>query len=273
MVGAAGLLAACPDLPRHEAERLLAAAAGVSRTAMFLAVDFDADIRKRFAAFVDRRRHGEPLQYIEGTVQFGPVELLSDARALIPRPETEYLWEVAARECGWRGDGAGRIVVDLCTGSGNLALALKHRFPGAMVYATDVSAQALDLASANALYTGLTVEWLRGDLFAPLPARLRSRVGLIVANPPYLAEDELSELPAEVRDHEPRVALVAGPTGGEVVARIATEAAAWLAEDGVLVCEIGERQRTPAEEAFAGWAVEVVRDLTGRDRVVVARPG
>ncbi len=137
----------------------------------------------RFNGFVARRRSEEPLQYIEGTASFGPIEVTVDPRVLIPRPETEQLFELAR-------DAVDRpkVIIDLCTGSGNLAIALKATFPNAIVYATDLSSDAVDVARANARRAGLDVSVFHGDLFEPLPDHLAGRVDLIVSNPPYIAE-------------------------------------------------------------------------------------
>lgn len=221
----------------------------------------------RFAALVALRLRGHPLQYLEGTAAFGPLDLAVDDRVLIPRPETEQLWEMACRLVPHP-----RVVLDLGTGSGALALAFAHRFPAARVVAVDASPGALEVASANGDRLGLAVEWLAGDLFDPLPAELEGAVDLLVSNPPYVAEAEWPDLPTDVR-HEPRQALVAGPRGTEVLERIAAAAPRWLAPGGWLACEIGETQGGWAREAFSAGLVDVeVRpDLTGRDRFVVGR--
>jgi release factor glutamine methyltransferase len=254
-------------LPPHEAQRLLMVATGRSRRALLQAESVGPADGELFEALVARRLAGEPLQYLEGTVQFGPLELVIDERALVPRPETEQLWELAVD----LADGP-QVIVDLCTGSGNLALALKHSFPQANVHGCDVSAAALDLARENAKRTGLEVTWCEGDLFAALPASLVGTVQLLVSNPPYVTAAEYPGLPVDVRDHEPEQALVAGPLGTEVISRIGSEAVQWLAPEGVVVCEIGEQQTEAAQAAFGGMHAEVRRDLAARDRFVVARP-
>jgi len=225
----------------------------------------------RIDALAARREAGEPLQYLEGTVQFGPIELDIDRRTLIPRPETERVFEEAVHSLGEAGPGT--VIVDLGTGSGALALALKHAFPQAQVYATDISEDALALAKENATRTGLEVTFLHGDLFEPLPKRLMGRVDLVVSNPPYVAERDLHELPSEVRDHEPLQALVSGPTGMEMIQRVADEAFWWVGIGGWVITEIGDTQGEAAHGAFFAFDREVRSDLTGRDRVLVARRG
>ncbi len=249
-------------LERHEAERLAMVVTGLDRSGLLALSSLTENERSRFHLLADRRRAGEPLQYLEEEVPFGPVTVLVDPRVLIPRPETEYLWELASQ----RTDPG--VVVDLCTGSGALALSAKHGWPDAEVYGTDLSGDALEVARSNAARLGLAVQWKQGDLFAALDPTLRGRIGLILTNPPYVADDEYDDLPSEVREHEPREALLGGRHGMEVVETIAKEAGAWLRTGGVIWCEIGETQGAMALEAFEGLDAEVVKDLTGRDRFV-----
>lgn len=252
-------------------DRLRTAVTGRSRVEFARGAALTADEQRRLDVLVARRAAGEPLQYLEGTIPFGPIEVAVDRRALIPRPETEQVWEAAAACLGTAGPGTA--ILDLGTGSGVLALALKHAFPEARVLAVDLSSEALDLARENAAATGLAVEFMAGDLFEPIDGALRGRIDLIVSNPPYVAEPEWPELPADVRHHEPRRALVAGPEGTEVLARIADEAYWWLGIGGWVVCEIGESQGPAALELFGAYGREVRRDLAGRDRILVARRG
>lgn len=262
------LLAEVPDVMDHEVQRLILTAAATDPSWLVGDPEVDADVATRFREMVERRRCGEPLQYIEGTVQFGPIELLTDSRALIPRPETERLYEIAAAAV------AGIIqptIVDLCTGSGNLALALKHAHPDASVTGCDQSASALSLAKENARRLGLDVRFVHGDLFDALPAELAGRVDLIASNPPYVAPGEFEALPTEVRDHEPRQALVAEHEGLEILSRIASQASRWLAPEGIIICEIGETQGAACVDLFSALHPQIESDLVGRDRFVVGR--
>lgn len=256
-------------LPDHEIRRLIASV--THRDAASLALDpaLTPDEQRRLDDLIARREAGEPLQYLEGTVDFGQLTLKIDRRALIPRPETERLWEEAVRSLGEAGPGTA--IVDLGTGSGSLALALKHAFPEAKVYATDTSEDALSLAKENAALTGLEVEFLHGDLFEPLPERLMGRIDLVVSNPPYVAGGD--DLPAEIRDHEPHEALFAGPKGTEVLARIAEEAYWMVGIGGWVLCEIGDGQADEALRLFGAFDREIRPDLAGRDRILVARKG
>jgi release factor glutamine methyltransferase len=258
------------NLPAHEADRLAAAVTGSpgrSRAREALT----REERQAFEALAARRMNGEPLQYLEGTAAFGPIEVAVDRRALIPRPETEGLWELAV--AALPDAGPGTVVADLGTGTGALALALKHAFPAARVYGVDDDAAALSLARENASRLGMEVEFLHGDLFDALPDRLMGRIDLAVSNPPYVAEAEWEGLPADVREHEPRHALVAGPRGTEVLERIAEDGYWWLGVGGYLLCEIGETQGAEMERAFGAFDRHIRRDLAGRDRYVVARKG
>lgn len=243
-------LGAMEGLPEHEMRRLRALR------------DEPIDLED----LVNRRLGGEPLQYIEGSAPFASLELLVDERVLVPRPETEYLYEIAARLVR-----LPKVVVDLCTGSGALALALKKHFPGAAVFATDISPEAIQVAMVNAKRTGLQVYFGEGDLFDPLPPTIKGEVDLIVANPPYVAESEYAGLPADVK-REPKLAVVSGPSGLEVIQDIGAKAREWLRPGGVVVCEIGETQATAAQSSF-DLPVVIRQDLTNRDRYVVgARP-
>jgi release factor glutamine methyltransferase len=246
------------DLPENERLRLLALVTGRSLTQARANSEMTTAEQEGFDLLVARRLDGEPLQYLEGTVQFGPLELAVDKRVLIPRPETEFLYDLVSKRL------EPGVIVDLCTGSGALALALKASFPVARVLGTDLSDSALDVAADNGAASGLDVEWLLGDLFESLPVDLCGRVDLIVANPPYVAEREWSGLPADVR-REPRLALIAGPTGVEASERILGEVRTWLAPSGEAWVEVGENQASDLAQRFKG---EVVVDQYGRDRFV-----
>ncbi len=268
MTSSVELIGSVGDLPRHEVERLMMSATGRSRTEVIVGVDLSDEQRARFAAAVRRRRTGEPLQYIEGSVPFGEVVLSVDPRVLVPRPETEQLFELAV---ALLADRSPELIVDLCTGSGALAIALARAFPRATVHATELSADAADVASVNAAANDAVVAVHVGDLFAPLPSEIRGAVDLLVANPPYVATSEFAGLPAEVREHEPAMALIAGDDGTEIIRRIGAEAPRWLRPGGIVICEIGETQAAAAAAAFGDGEAEVRDDLAGRPRFVVWR--
>jgi len=233
--------------------------------------------RARVGALVERRLAGEPLQYVLGHWSFRGLDLQVDPRVLIPRPETEIVAEVAITAARRSGKGPC-TVADLGTGSGALALALAAELPEAEVWATDRSAAALDVARTNLAAVGPSaasrVQFAEGMWYEALPAGLRGRLRVIVSNPPYVTEAEFSRLPAEVRDHEPTAALVAGPTGRESLEELVAGGLDWLEPGGALVLELAPDQAEPmrsASEAAGYDAIAVHRDLTGRDRVLAAR--
>jgi release factor glutamine methyltransferase len=232
----------------------------------------------RLAGLAERRLGGEPLQYVLGRWSFRGLDLRVDRRVLIPRPETEVVAEVALGEARRRGAGGGgpAVVADLGTGSGALALALAVELDGAEVWATDVNPEALAVARSNlsaAGPAGARVRFAEGMWFEALPAAVRGRLRVIVSNPPYVSEAEFDGLPAEVRDHEPSGALVAGPTGREALEQLVAGALDWLEPGGALVLELAPDQAEPlrARAEEAGYRdVAVHPDLTGRDRVLAA---
>lgn len=255
-------------LPTHERRRLLSVVTGEPFHKVYDGMELTDRQAKRYLQLGLRRMAGEPLQYLEGTVQFGPIELAIDRRALIPRPETERLWERCVELATADGD-TPEFVLDLCTGSGCLALACKHSFPSAHVVATDISDEALGLAKENARRLGSIIEAREGDLYDALPEDLRGRFDLIVSNPPYVADG--AYLPMEVKDHEPALALFGGPDGLAVTRRIAAGASRWLSPSGLLALEVGETQAEEVRSLLTGLDAWVEPDLTGRERFVFAR--
>ncbi len=252
-------------LPRHEARRLLTIVTGRSAVDVGIGVPLDDSQIARFTDLEVRRLEGEPLQYLEGSVPFGPVTIVVDERVLIPRPETEELFTLVRDVVD-----EPAVIVDLCTGSGNLAVALAATFPGATVYGTDVSADALSVAAANAEMNGVSISFHLGDLFDSLPREIEGAVDLLVANPPYLAESELEGLSRDVR-REPVIALVSGPRGDEIVARIAAAAPEWLSPGGVVACEVSEFHAQSVAPMFATLGGQVRSDMYGKDRFVFGR--
>ncbi len=237
---------------------------------------------------VDRRLAGEPLQYVLGAWGFCGLDLLVDPRVLIPRPETEIVVQVAIDEVRRSGERVGPVdpwagavtryaVADLGTGSGAIAIALASSLPDAEVWATDANEDALAVARANVAGAGTPSARIRvaaGSWFDALPGDKRGTLRLVVANPPYIAAAELESLPSEVAGWEPIDALISGPTGLEALEALAAGAPEWLEPTGTLVLELAPHQAAPMVEhaRAAGFVeVEVVADLAGRDRVLVAR--
>lgn len=265
------------EAPRRSAEWLLSAATGLTRVEVYAHHDRPLSDRERAAlrASVERRAAGEPLQYVTGEMPFRHLVLRVCQGVFIPRPETEVLVDEALGALAPVADGAAPLVVDLCTGSGAVALSVAHERPDVTVYATEIVPATAEVARENAERCGVAerVTVLEGDLFSPLPEELRGRVDLVAANPPYIPTGDLSGLPAEVGGFEPRVALDGGEDGLDVVRRIAEEARSFLAPGGTLVIETDTSCAKAAAKVFAAWyeGTRVVPDLTGRDRVVIGR--
>ena len=256
------LQAAGVDTPRLDAEVLLAHVLGVDRAALFLDADrpVEGAAVRGFQDAVRRRAfEREPVAYITGVKGFRRLELHVDPRVLIPRPETETLVEAAVAALAF-----GARVVDLGTGSGAVALALKDERPDLEVVAGDLSADALAVARANAQRLGLEVAFVQGDLLEHVP-----EVDAVVSNPPYVEDG--AELAPEIVRHEPALALRAGPEGLDVLRRLLPAVAArgvtWLAVE-VGAGQAAAVQALAAEAGFAGS--ERRADLAGIDRVVVA---
>ena len=261
----------------QEARWLVERASGLEGADYALGLDDPVSARAMpfFQGLLERRAAGEPLQYVLGRWGFRHLDLFVDHRVLIPRPETEVVVEVALVELG-RLRVRRPNVLDLGTGSGAIALSVAVEVPSARVVATDASADALEVASANLTGVGTLVasrvRLEHGDWFEAVPADLRGEIHLVISNPPYVGATEL--LPDEVEEWEPSAALRAGPTGLEDIERIVGAAPEWLARPGVLVLELAPHQAGAAIELArdAGFAsAEVRADLTGRDRALVAR--
>jgi release factor glutamine methyltransferase len=251
--------ARCPT-PRLDAEVLLADALGVDRAALIAhpGRELEPDQARAFQDAARRRSQREPVAYILGRRGFRRLELDVDSRVLVPRPETEHLVEAALDL------PEGATVVDVGTGSGAVALALADERPDLHVIGTDVSADALTVARANAERLGLEVEWREGDLLAGV-----ERADAVVSNPPYVAVGE--RVPAELR-FEPVRALLAGESGYEVYDRLAPAAAATGATFAALEVGAGRAEGVAERLRAAGFdAIDVVPDLAGIERVVVGR--
>lgn len=225
----------------------------------------------RFREAVSRRAAGEPLQYITGHQEFWGLDFIVTPAALIPRPETEHLVEAAVAKVRALKLERPRIL-DVGTGSGCIALAVKKELPQADVHAVDISWQALEVAQKNAERLGLYVEFGQSDLLSDFRG---TKFDLILSNPPYVGRSEWEKVQKEVREHEPEVAVFAGERGIEIYRRLVPEARAALKPAGWLMMEIGYSQEQAVLELMQGWAdVASIPDLQGIPRVVVGRiPG
>ena len=263
----AALTAAGIGSPRVDAELLAAHVAGTERGRLAF-VDAGPEFLDRFDGLVAQRAKRIPLQYLIGTAVFGTVTVQVGPGVFIPRPETESLLECAVTQELPKDP----IIVDLCTGSGALALALAERWPDARVVAVDDSEDALNYARRNTV--GTEIELIRADVTAPgLLAALDGQVDLIVANPPYVPDG--TQLEPEVAEHDPAHALFGGPDGMAVIDSIVEQAARLLRPGGRCAIEHDDTTSARTVEAFTRTArfvdVTAHRDLTGRPRFVTAR--
>lgn len=258
---------------RLDAELLLGQALGLDRIRLILEHQrpLAPGELSRYRALIKRRRSAEPIAYIRGEREFYGLPIRVDARVLIPRPDSETLVEVALeRTRAWSMFGNA---LDLCTGSGCVAIAFAHARRTWRVTGVDASPGALDVARDNALRLGLVpgLRFVQGDLFAPLE---NERFELIMANPPYIPDAEMAELDAGIRDFEPRLALAGGADGLDVIRRLVEQAPRHLSPGGVLALEVGHDQAGRVSELFerAGLgSLERHRDYGGHERVVSGR--
>jgi release factor glutamine methyltransferase len=260
------------DSARWDAEQLAAHLAGTDRTRLTLLESPDEDFLGRYREVVAARSQRVPLQHLLGTAAFGPVMLHVGPGVFTPRPETEALLEWATAQ-----PLAPRpVIVDLCTGSGALAVALAHYRPAARIVAIDNSDAALDYARRNA--HGTAIELLRADVTelasepGPL-AELDGRVDMLVANPPYVPDDAV--LDPEVAQYDPHQAVFGGPDGLAVIGPLVRLAGRWLRPGGLIGVEHDDTTSAQTVELFDRTAafedVQARRDLTGRPRFVTAR--
>ncbi|MBK7585596.1 MAG: peptide chain release factor N(5)-glutamine methyltransferase [Myxococcales bacterium] len=256
---------------RLDAELLLSEALGLDRIRLIAESRRPLSPKELsgYRELIKRRRKLEPIAYILGHREFFGLDFRVDARVLIPRPDTEVLVEVALDRT--RARYLFGRALDLCTGSGCVAIAFAKRRPTWRVTATDVSESALSLALENSLRqsTVFGMSWLAGDLFEPLPEG--DRFDLITANPPYVSEPELAKLDAGIRDFEPKLALCAGADGLDVIRRIVAGSRARLVPGGLLALEVQYDQAGRVLELFASHGfleIEARRDLGGHERVV-----
>lgn len=259
--------------PEVDADLLVRAVTGWSRTRALLEPDapLTEAAQDRLEGLVRRRAAREPLQLILGTVGFRYLELAVRAGVFIPRPETEVLaGEAIARVPD------GGVVVEPCTGTGAIACAIAAESAASVVVATDISPAAVELATDNARATGASVTVLEGDLLEPVDPDLRGRVDVLVSNPPYLTTAEVQSSEPEVARWDPPAALAAGPTGHEVTDRLIREALHWLRPGGWLLLEVDSSRAAETASRCTAAGLEqaaVIADLTGLDRIAVARSG
>ena len=270
------LLEASATIARREAETLLAHVLHRGRAWLLAHADDDlasADL-EALRSLVARRAAQHPVQHLTGAQEFFGLTLRVTPDVLIPRPETEHLVEAVVDWARSQPDQHPRIV-DVGTGSGAIVIALASALEHASLTAIDISPAALAVAHDNAERLGFAnrIRFLQGDLLTPLsdPAQATPTFDVIASNPPYVAVDDASTLAAEVRDHEPPLALYAGPSGLDIYRRLVPQAQDLLRAGGLLALEIGYGQREAVTELLAGWqSVRFVDDYAGIPRVALA---
>jgi release factor glutamine methyltransferase len=254
---------------RRQAQDLICDALGIDRITLYMEHDrplSEAELtllRQRLT----RRAQGEPNPYIHGEVYFGDcVFQVKRDTVLIPRQETEILWEKIVNTLEKETDLQNKVLWDVCCGSGCLGIALKKHFPALTVVLADICPKALAIASHNAILNGVEIECVEGDLLAPLAGR---RADFFVCNPPYISEGEYEKLDREVKDFEPQKALVGGVTGLEFYQRLASDLARHLTPSAKAWFELGTGQGQAVSALFASapWKARNVEvDWSGHDR-------
>ena len=269
------LLPPVSDEPELEAELLLRHCLGVDRARLYrlLTAELSEDEQRRLRELVRRRLIHEPTPYIIGHKEFFGLDLEVTPAAIIPRPESEVLVELAIEAAHKKPSSEWLHIADVGTGCGAIAVALASALPEANITATDTSPGALELAERNAHRHGVSkrIRFLQSDLLD----KLTGGINVLVANLPYVTSADWKALPPEIKDHEPREALDGGRDGLRVIERLLEQAPAHLSPSGILLAEIGDNQgraaRAAGRAAFPQAAVNVMPDLTGRDRVLVVQ--
>jgi release factor glutamine methyltransferase len=262
------------ESPRLDAEVLLAHALGSKRIELYTRHTEPAseEVRARFKDLIRRRVEGCPVAYLVGRKEFFSLPFEVNTAVLIPRPDTECLVVECLRLAK---EMPQPRVLDLGTGSGNIAISIAHQHKGAHVTAVDKSPEALAVAKRNAAQSGVAdrMRFLQGDLFDPIPPG--ERFDFILSNPPYIPHEELSRLPVGVRDYEPQAALDGGPGGFAVFDRLIDQARSYLSERGYLLVEIGSPQESLARQRIASYSeydlAKTLLDGSGHPRVLRAR--
>jgi release factor glutamine methyltransferase len=256
--------------PRLDAEVIVAWALGIDRVRIIIdgKRPLVPEELARLRDLVKRRRAREPVAYLRGEREFYGRRFLVDKRVLIPRPDTETLVDAGLERT--RHVSMSMRALDLCTGSGCVAITLARQRPTSRVHATDLSADALAVAQENALRLGAyNVSLSQGDLFAALPRSWR--FDLVTANPPYIPTADIAGLTADIRDFEPRIALDGGADGLDVLRRIVAEAPEWLVQGGVLAVEVGAEEARDVARSFEARGfreVVLTKDYGKIERVV-----
>ena len=266
---------------KRDAETLLLYLEKADRTFLYVHRNDATDEYRADAYFglIDRRAAGEPLQYILGSQEFMGLNFAVNPSVLIPRQDTETLVELALKRAGEKKRSLS--ILDMCCGSGAIAVSMAHFLPKAKITACDISPEALEVARGNAARNGLNgrIEFRESDLFfmtkRKKTVRIKDSFDMILSNPPYIPTQDIDTLQTEVRDHEPIKALDGGSDGLDFYRRIAEDAFGSLKKDGLMFLEIGRDQAEAVISLLSGAGyyseIEVHKDLTGLDRVISCR--
>jgi len=261
------------ERPALEAKVILMKAAGIPEERFFSEPNFQVSeqIKNEYFRMLEKRVKGKPLAYITGEKEFWSMGFEVGEGVLIPRPETEILVEKVL-ELYYGGKG---IIVDMGTGCGNIALSLARELPGSKILGLDISERAVYYAQKNASLHDIRNVWFMiGDMFQALKKNvLRKKCELIVSNPPYVAGREWSSLEPQIRDYEPKEALVSGRDGTEFINQLVRKASEYLKPEGYLLFEIGKGQENKVKSFFSKkWErVEIIKDLAGIKRIFLAK--
>lgn len=252
---------------RRESEELIAHALQMPRLDLYM--QFDRPLTEveldKCRQFLIRRANHEPAEYITGFVEFYHCKIEVDRSVLIPRPETEILVDLIAKDLSTQ-DLSSKTLLDLCCGSGCIGIALKKRFPNLRVILSDISSEALLNAKKNAYQNEVSIEFLEGDLLVPLAGQ---KIDYLVCNPPYVTEAEYAQLDTSVKAYEPKLALVAGQTGLELYKTLARDLKSHLNQPYKIWLEIGTGQGTHLKTIFSSYGTVLVQpDWAGHDRFV-----
>lgn len=266
------------EFPRLTIELMLTKLYSCNRIDLYLQYDkpMTPDELQQVKKMVKERLDGRPLQYILGEVDFFDTRLNVGEGVLIPRPETELLVEAVLNDIRKRNGSPAPVILDLGTGSGNIAIAIAKNCQSCKIFACDISSKSLEIAAANAARNGVAdqIQFFKADMMADWNRSTATQFDYIVSNPPYIPLSDKNQLTRDVLDYEPHEALFAGDRGTEFYERIATYFGQWLVPQGAIVFEIGIHQKRPVAAILeqAGFTdISVTDDLKGIPRVAVAR--
>lgn len=268
------------DTPRLDAEILLSHLLGCERIALYThpSKPLKADTIAQYESVIQRRTQRFPLQYITNRAEFMSLNFYVDERVLIPRPETEVLVETVIKRSQALSGIREIVIIDIGTGSGNIAVSLAKQLKNARIFAIDISPDALTVAKINAQKHGVSnkITFLCGDAFRPLEGPGTAvQAHFIISNPPYVADDEFPLLQEEVRDFEPYTALVSGRDGLQVFKHIIAEVNPWLKPGGFIAFEVGEKQAQRVSQLLQNTGrlthIEFLQDYQQIPRIVVAQ--